>query len=895
MKKINSLSYYSCLILLLLGNFLCAQSTISGIVTDTVSNPIVSANVFLKQKDSQSIIAFAYTNQKGYYVLQSDIVGEVNLSFSGLGYATKDIEMKLEGATTVKKDMILYATSYELDEIVIQSERAITEKKDTIVFNASSFKQGEETVVQDLLKKLPGVDVTETGTIKVDGREVEKVMIEGDDFFKKGYKLMTKNLDVNAVDKVEVLRRYSNNKLLKGIEESEKVALNLTLDENFKRAWFGTISPGYGVVSENRYDVDATISNFGKKNKYFLLGSLNNTGEDVTNDVRGLIEAQNYIEEPGSIGEDQRASELISLNSYVPGLKKSRTNFNDAELVSLNSIFKLSPKIDLKVLGIFNSDDNRFFKDGFDTFFLNTTEFTNTENYILGSSTTVGLGRVELNYDISNTKMLEYEGKYNRSLIDTESQLLFNTIENTENLEDKNELHDHMIKYSNRFKENKVLLLTGRYINEKKPQKYTTNQFIFEELFPSVQGVDNIVQFSKNELNYAGIKAHILDRKKNKDVLDFGVGYEFREDKLFSDFFLKENQTIILNPKGYKNSINYTTHDLYFSSGYRKKLKDVSIALSIEGHQLFNVLSKASRERKESPFLMNSKLDFNWEINKANRVFAFAENTNSNARVSDVYNEYVLTGYRNFSRGTGEFNQLNSTRIFAGYNLGNFGDRFVANIALSYIKDNDFLSTNSVIAQNFIQTTQLIIPDREFYSVNAGLDRYLRFVRNNIKVKLAYSKSEFDNIVNTTNLRSVENKNYKYGFEVRSGFRGIFNYHFGTTWDITEIETTATANTATQNTSFLDLSFVLSSRLNLQLQSEQYHFSNIENADSAYYFIDFEINYTPKHKNLSFSLVGNNLLDTQVFRNYSVNDTHISSTEYKLLPRYVLLKASYRF
>ncbi len=889
------IKYKYCLIFLLLGNILSAQSTVSGTVTDSISNPIASANVFLKQKDSQSIIAFAYTDQKGKYVLQSDAIGELTLSFSGLGYAKQDVEITLESNTTIKKDVVLFATSYELDEVIIASERAITEKKDTIVFNASSFKQGEETVIEDLLKKLPGVDVSETGIIKVDGKEVEKVMVEGDDFFKKGYKLLTKNLNVDAVDKVEVLRRYSNNKLLKGIEESEKVALNLKLDEDFKREWFGSVSPGYGVVSEDRYDIDATISSFGKKNKYFLLGSLNNTGEDVTDDVRGLIESQNYNDEPGMLGENQRAYSLITLGAQVPGLKKMRTNFNNAELVSLNSIFKLSSKINVKVLGLFNSDNTQFFSEGFDTFFINASSFTNTENYALGKTTNVGFGRVELNYDISETKMLEYEGKYNTSSIKTGSQLVFNDLENNEELDDTNGLHDHMIKYSDRFKDNKILLLTARYINEKKPQEYTTNQFLFEELFSNVQEVNRIQQFSENEFKYTGIKAHVLDRKKNKDLLDFSMGYEFREDELFSDFFLKENENTILNPQEYKNTIQYQTHDLYLSSGYRKKLNNTSIGLNIEGHQLFNNLDETNQKLEESPFLVNSKLSFDWEINKANRVFAYAENTNSNANISDLYSNYISTGYRNFSRGTGEFNQLSSTRIFAGYNLGNFGDRFIANIGLSYIKDNDFLSTNSIITQNVIQTTKLIIPDREFYRVNSSLDRYVRFIRNNIKIKFSYSQTEFKNIVNSTSLRSVENQNYKYGFEIRSGFRGVFNYHFGTTWDITEIETISATNTATQNTSFLDLSFVLNSRFNLQLQSERYYFNNLQSNDDTYYFVDFEINYKPKNKALSLSLVGNNLLNTENFRNYLVNDTNISSTEYRLLPRYVLLKASYRF
>ncbi|TPN87911.1 carboxypeptidase-like regulatory domain-containing protein [Aquimarina algicola] len=879
---------------MMLGNYLSAQSVLSGKVTDSVAKPIPSVNVFLKQKENQAIIAFAYSNQKGDYVLTTDAQGELILSFSGLGYATKDIEITLKENTTIQKDITLSSVSYELGEVVIQSEKAITEKKDTIVFNASSFKQGEETVVQDLLKKLPGVDVSETGTIKVDGKEVEKVMVEGDDFFKKGYKLLTKNLDVDAVDKVEVLRRYSNNKLLKGIEESEKVALNLKLDENFKRDWFGRISPGYGVGSENRYDVEGNVSSFGKKNKYFLLGSLNNIGEDVTDDVKGLIEAQNYTEEPGMVGENQRAFSFITLNSEVPDLKKSRTNFNNAELVSLNSIFKVSKKVNVKVLGLFNSDDNKFFREGFETFLLSNTTFTNTEEYTLGKLTNVGFGRVELSYDISDTKLLEYEGKYTKSSIHTNSQLLFNDLENKEDLEDKNEGNDHMIKYSNRFKKNKIMLLTARYINEKKPQAYETNQFLFEELFPTIQDVSNIQQQTENKFTYAGFKAHILDRKKNKDILDFSIGYEFREDKLFSDFFLKDDENILSSPSAFKNTSVYKTHNLFAQGGYRKKIEKIDIALHLEAQQIFNELDEIEQKQEESPFLVNSKVNVNWEIDKANRIFAFAENTNSNANISDIYGNYLLSGYRNFTRGTGQFNQLNSSRVFAGYNLGNFGDRFIANISLSYTKDNDFLSTNSIINQDFIQETQLIIPNREFYNANAKLDRYIRWIRNNFKVKFSYALGEFKNIVNSTTLRAIETKNYTYGFEVRSGFRGFFNYHFGTSWDITEIETSI-SNTAMNNTSFLDLSFVFNSQLNLQLQSERYFFDNLENSDNTYYFFDFEVNYKPTKRDISFSLIGHNLLDTEVFRNYTVTDTNISSTEYRLLPRYVMLKASYRF
>ncbi|WP_378186010.1 carboxypeptidase-like regulatory domain-containing protein [Aquimarina sp. W85] len=878
---------------LLLGNFLSAQSIVSGVVTDSIAQPIPSANVYLKRVSNQAIIAFAYTNTKGAYTIQTDAIDSLLISFSALGYATQEVPILLDKNSLQEHNAQLFTTSYALDEVVISAERAITEKKDTIVFNAASFKQGEESVVQDLLKKLPGVDVSDTGVIKVDGKEVEKVMVEGDDFFKKGYRLLTKNLDVNAVDKVEVLRRYSGNRLLQGIEESEKVAINLKLDEGFKRDWFGNLSPAYGVVSENRYDVDATLSSFGKKNKYFLIGSLNNIGVDASEDIQGLINPQSYTEEVGTVGEDQRVNSLISLDTEVPGLKKERTNFNDAELVSLNTIFKINSKVNIKLLGLFNGDDAQFNRNSEDTFVGNSISFTNLETYQQRKASTIGFGRAELIYDISNSKVLEYEGKYTISDENSNTNVIFNTVPNSENLSTTADFHDHNLKYSYRFKVNKVLLLTARYLNEKKPQSYTSDRFLFDELFPSAENVEGVLQYNKSNFWYSGFKALVIDRKKNKDVLHYSIGYNVREDDLQSDFILQETTGTFFEPDAYKNRTSYTTQDLYVHAEYRKKIEDFGVTLDLEGHQLYNELETVDKTQQETPAFLNSKLKIDWEINKTNKLFGFIQNSSSNATIGEVYPQYVQTGYQNFERGLGNFNQQQATQIFTGYTLGNFGDRFIANVSLAYTKHHNFLSTDAQITQNVIQSTKLRIPNREFYSANARLERYMKFIRNNIKIKLSYSKSEFKNRVNGLN-RSIENQNYRYGFELRSGFRGIFNYHFGTTWNLQKIYSN-NKNTRAQNTSFLDLYFVLNPKLNLQLQTERYYFNNIQNDKNAYYFADLELKYQPGNSNMSFMLIGKNLFNTNTYRSFTVTDTYISTTAYRVLPRYLMLKVNLKF
>ena len=152
----------------------------------------------------------------------------------------------------------------------------------------------------------------------------------------------------------------------------------------------------------------------------------------------------------------------------------------------------------------------------------------------------------------------------------------------------------------------------------------------------------------------------------------------------------------------------------------------------------------------------------------------------------------------------------------------------------------------------------------------------------------------YKNIINNSDFREIKSNSANYGLELRSGFRGVFNYHIGSKWNYNEIKTTTT-NSFTDNMTFLDLSFVLNDKINFQLQTERYYFGNLEKQNNTYYFLDLEARYVVKENKLTFSLSGNNLFDTKTFKNYSISDISISKTEYRLQPRYVLLKMEFRF
>lgn len=887
-KIINKLLYIIILIFIHNG---FSQNKITGDLKDENQKPIISASIILKEI-SGKIIAFNHSDAQGKYEIITTKTGNFILSANSLGYETKDIEVVFEKNNENKVlAFTLKTKSNEIKEIVITSTRPITIKKDTIVFDAKSFAQGNEQVVEDLLKKIPGLNIDANGTIKVGNQEIEKIMMDGDDMFEKGYKLLTKNMPVNPIDKVELYQNYSNNKHLKGIENSNKVALNLTLKEDAKRVWFGNLISSYGLFSENRYDVRANLMNFGKKNKYYFLTNLNNIGEDATGDINHLIRPYR-VDEPSSLGDDQLTNTLLASSFDIPNLKKKRVNFNNAEMLSLNSIFSLSNKTKLKTLGFLNTDETDFFRNSLQEFSVGSTTFTNTENFVGRKIQLTGFGKIDLTYDVSKTKTFEYSGKFNKANEKDRSNLLFNTNLVYERLNTNNQHLDQKIVFTNKFKSNKVLLFSGRYINEKSPQNYTVNQFIFSDLFS--ENANSTKQVSENKMQFAGLSAHLLDKKKNDDLLEIKIENLLRIDDLNTGIELLQNENIIALPNGYQNKIRYLTNDLYLSAKYRFKLKKITLLTQSDFHQIYNQLENYGTKTNQNPFFIIPKIGLDWKITDKNKILTSYTYNTTNATVLDLYSGFVQTGSRSFSKGLEGFNQLNASSAILNYTYGSWGDKFFANTLLMFTNDYDFYSTNNLISQNYSQSEKNIIKDRQFISLSSSIDRYFKPIKTNLKINLGTTKSNFKNIVNNSNLREVKNTNADYGVELRSGFRGFFNYHIGSKWNYYEVETT-NKNSFTNNTSFLDLSFIFSGKFNIQIQSERYFFGNLDKNDNKYYFLDIETRYIFKENKLTFSLSGNNLFNTKTFRNYNISDISISKTEYRLQPRYLLLKIEFRF
>lgn len=255
--------------------------TIHGTLTDTLSSPLPSATVMLLNAKDSSLVSFGMSDVKGAFELKSIANGKYIFKVSFLGYRTFTKSIAPEaGVTDVDLGNVrLKPQTTQLEEVVVQGEKAaVTVKHDTIEFNSSSFKTKANATVEDLLKKLPGMDVESDGTVRAQGEQVQRVTVNGKEFFGRDPALATRNLPADAVDKVQVFDKKSDQSQFTGIDDGQREkTINLELKPEKSDGAFGNVMAGAG--SNNRFQGRANINKFSKDKQMSFLGMGNNVNE----------------------------------------------------------------------------------------------------------------------------------------------------------------------------------------------------------------------------------------------------------------------------------------------------------------------------------------------------------------------------------------------------------------------------------------------------------------------------------------------------------------------------------------------------------------------------------------------------------------------------------------
>ena len=228
-----------------------ARVSVRGQVTDTTGTALPEATVMLLVPRDSSLVQYGRSDEKGNFELRNVRRGSYLLktSYSGFLPAQKTFTTA-DAAATELGTVRMKPIAKELMEVVVKTARApLNIRGDTIEYNASQFKVPVGSTVEDLLRRLPGMEVDADGNIRSQGREVKRVLVDGKRFFGDDPKAATKNLDAAAIDKVQVFDSKSEQAQLTGVDDGKKEkTVNLALKEEFKKGGFGKATAGVGTA-----------------------------------------------------------------------------------------------------------------------------------------------------------------------------------------------------------------------------------------------------------------------------------------------------------------------------------------------------------------------------------------------------------------------------------------------------------------------------------------------------------------------------------------------------------------------------------------------------------------------------------------------------------------------
>lgn len=283
----NSLRKFFLLMVLVAATATAYSMVLRGTVLDSDGAPVEAASVRLLSAADSSFIVGTTTDSLGRYELPDLKAGRYIVQTKYLGYNDNYTPVRLRTSDLTVNPVTLGSNTIMLGEVSVTGVKPpIKVMEDTIEYNADTYKTQPNAVVEDLLKRLPGVEVDSDGKITANGKEVTKILIDGKEFFSDDPKVASKNLPVNMIEKLQVVDRKSDLARLTGVDDGEdETVINLSVKKGMKNGYFGTIEGGYGT--DSRYLGSFNVNRFWNDNQITLLGNFNNINELGFTDSNG--------------------------------------------------------------------------------------------------------------------------------------------------------------------------------------------------------------------------------------------------------------------------------------------------------------------------------------------------------------------------------------------------------------------------------------------------------------------------------------------------------------------------------------------------------------------------------------------------------------------------------
>lgn len=361
MKYFTRLFLFSLFILFQINSSAQNATHISGNVLDSLESPLTGASIMLMHQQDSLLEGFAIADGNGNFKVTAKSADEYILQITFIGYGTfaRHITITENEPHIDLGNIILNPDAVVLEGATVTAEFIpILFKGDTVEYNANAFKTKEGAVVEDLLKKLPGVEVDKNGKITAHGEEVKNILIDGKQFFEDDPKMASKNIPADIVDRVQVFDKASDFASFTGIDDgNDEKTINLAIKDGKNKGTFGNIKAGYGT--DERYTAGLNLNRFNSKMQLSGIGNLNNINEQA-------FSMNDYFDFMGGISEVMRGGQIDM--SSLPINLLNNSGITKAFSGGLNFNYDFNKQTSLR---------SNYFTSHSDNFTLGSTDFIN--------------------------------------------------------------------------------------------------------------------------------------------------------------------------------------------------------------------------------------------------------------------------------------------------------------------------------------------------------------------------------------------------------------------------------------------------------------------------------------------------------------------------------------
>ena len=884
-----------------------------GTVKDSTGVGLDMANIMAINQQTKAMDAYAITNEAGKFILSLKANTAYTIKASYIGFQSFE-----KTVTTTTSNMNFPITLREgtvLKDVEVVYEMPVTISGDTIIYNSDSFTNGTERKLEDVLKKLPGVEVNKDGEIEVEGKKVQKVMVEGKDFFDGDTKLATKNIPADALDKIQVLRNYNEVSNLKGLENNEEsIALNIKLKEGKKNFWFGDMTVGIGVGhEEERYIINPKLFYYNPKYSLNIIGNKNNIGELP-------LTAQDYFKFTGGFKNMMRKGgssfNVTSNDLGILGLRNNQAANIESTFGAANFSFNPSKAWTLSGFGILLGNKTE----------IETTNISNrTDNLPDGSSQTITETREEFTRQDSKQALLKLSSSYVPS-----EKVHFD--------------YDALIKFSDQ-KENSSLfsnLLSDIYTN-KKQNPFSINQNLnyyytlnekhvfaaeFQHLYqeedpfynanletqPFILSGYNGTQLRDDVNQNRFVKTNKLDSKFDyyymvtpKSNINLTLGNTYSYQNFDSSIFqmLDDGSQNNLSSTENSNNVNYSFNDVFLGVHYKFLLGKFTFNPGFSVHQYNMNDEQLGTSNKQSFNRILPDVYALWQIKKSETLTYNYSLTNNFTDINKLAQGYVFSNYNSLFSGNryleNSTSQVHSLRYFK-YNMFNFENIFAA---VSYSKQVDAIKNKSLLTgvnqvSSAVNINSAFADESLSASGNYGRS-FAKYYKANLRASFNWNKfnnirvypdSDTDPNNNPTEIQTTESFNQSYTIGFSTNYKTIPNlglsYNYSISDNFSDVIYTDSPS-LTLEYYFLD-AFSFTSEYNF------YHnYNKSKTIDSEYDFLTASLIYQKKDSKWEWKLSGTNLLDTKSLDTNSFSQLGGTSnfSSYRVQPRFLILSLKY--